>query len=102
MSGRSVIWQLCLLLAMPLMLAARSAAQTPKLSVSEADDACAKYAGVYISKTENEPEVKVLVPVWKSKCEHHPYKPTCDDTLDTIQMVRHFRALNCVGGSPSR
>jgi hypothetical protein len=88
MSGRSVLLRFVLLLAVPLMLTSHSAAETPKLSVSEADDACARYAGVYVSKIENEREVKDKVPVWKFKCEHHPHKATCDDALETIQMVR--------------
>jgi hypothetical protein len=35
-----------------------AAAETPRLSVAEADDPCARYAGVYVSETEKEPEVK--------------------------------------------
>jgi hypothetical protein len=95
MSGRSVLLRFVLLLAVPLMLTSHSAAETPKLSVSEADDACARYAGVYVSKIENEREVKDKVPVWKFKCEHHPHKATCDDALETIQMVRGGNSLKC-------
>ena len=68
--------------------------------VAAADDACASYAAAMISNTERDHAKEM--PDWKYKCERHPIKVTCEDTLDTVQEARHISPLHCVGGPPKR
>jgi hypothetical protein len=75
------------------MLMSPSAAETPKLSVSEADDACASYFGILVAHREK--DAPNLVADWKFKCEHHPVKRTCESTLKIIQQNGLHITLNC-------
>jgi hypothetical protein len=97
MSARSVIWQLGVLLPIPFMLATRSAAETPKLSVEEANDACASYVGALVAHREQEDPA--VVADWKFKCEHHPIKSTCEFNYKTIQRYGLHVTLKC--GQPA-
>lgn len=93
MSSCLVVWRVGLVLAVLLMLATHSAAEPPTLSAAEAEKACADYLAAYVSNTED--GYKDRLPEWKFKCEHHPNKLKCEDTLDTIRTIRRISPLKC-------
>lgn len=80
------------LIIIPLFVATRGVAETPKLSIKEADDACAHYAAMLISNSGDDKGV----PEMKFKCEHHPDKSQCESTNNTIQSIVGIRQpLKC-------
>jgi hypothetical protein len=70
---------------MLFVAAGQSSAQTPKLSQSEADNACANYAAAIGSGTEQD---HWQMPDWKFKCEHNPRKGVCEETQNILEAVR--------------
>jgi hypothetical protein len=82
------------LLVAPLLMMTQGAAETPKVSVAEADNGCSYYAATLISRTESRHAQQL--PDWKFKCEHHPIRSTCTETVETIEAIMHTRPpLKC-------
>jgi len=60
-----------------------------------ADDACANYAGVFMSFNENAPGVVDQLDRWRAGCEQSPNQRTCELVAKAIKNVRNEDLLNC-------
>ncbi len=93
MFGRLFVWQVIAVVTAIFLLTTPGAAEPPRLSIAEADDACASYAAAYISHTEA--DYKDHLAEWKFKCEHHPVRLRCEDTNDTVQTMISVSPFKC-------